>query len=332
LPASTYLIYGLGIAVDSPLPRLSGAPPASRIDVVLTLGSMPPWRDALIASSAELWQVRRREGTDEPPWLTVWKLGKEAIRLLYYDGVDVLLARDGTRVWVTWPDRLTLDDVSAYLLGPVLGVLLRLRGVTSLHASAVALADRAAVFVGRQGAGKSTTAAALLARGHRVLADDVVPLMRRNDTWMAQPGYPCLRLWHDAIGTLAASHQWFAGLPDAPASDAYHVNLADCRDSFHPAPLPVAAIYFFDERSHDPRAPFISPVPAADGLMHLVAHTFANTYLDAAGRAGEFDALGDVAASVPIRRIHAHADPAHLGRLCDMIVDGVLDDSLRTVR
>ena len=53
---------------------------------------------------------------------------------------------------------------------------LRLRGVPALHASAVAVGGAALAVVGSAGAGKSTTAAARAARGHAVVADDVLAL------------------------------------------------------------------------------------------------------------------------------------------------------------
>jgi hypothetical protein len=316
----TYSVYGLGLGVDRPLSRLFGAPPAPQVDVELTLGSMPPWRDELVESSSQLWQVRESPDPNRP-WLSVWKVGGSHIRLDYFDGVDVLLSSDGTRVWTTWPDTMTLDDVSAYLLGPVMGIVLRLRGTPSLHASAVAIGDRTAVFVGTKGAGKSTTAAALVARGCGVVADDVVPLTQRGTTWFAGPGYGCLRLWHDAIGALARADAAFAQLPAEAGDDAYHVNLAEHRIAFRNEALPLGAIYIFEGRSNNAESPSVSSIRPARGLMDLVTHSFANTYLDASSRAREFEALADVVSRVPLRSVRAHTDLARLPELCDLVLD-----------
>src|SRR5258705_383799 len=40
-------------------------------------------------------------------------------RIVYDDGVDVTIDRDGTAVWVTWRPELSVRDVPSYLLGPV---------------------------------------------------------------------------------------------------------------------------------------------------------------------------------------------------------------------
>src|SRR4029077_52896 len=89
----------------------------------------------------------------------------------------------GKRIEVRWADSTTLENARSYLLGPVLGFLLRLRGVTCLHASAVAVDDFAVAIAGPPGSGKCTTAAAFARRGHAVLSDDVVPLLERGDSF-----------------------------------------------------------------------------------------------------------------------------------------------------
>ena len=77
----------------------------------------------------------------------------------YADGTRFVVDEGGTEVWAWWPEGATLDATATYLLGPVFGWLLRLRGVLALHASVAALDGRAAAFAGPAGMGKSTTAA-----------------------------------------------------------------------------------------------------------------------------------------------------------------------------
>jgi hypothetical protein len=317
-----YSAFGLGLAVDRPIARLAGSPAAERVDVHITLGSMPAWRNDLVKSSAEVWHVRPDPtGPDRPPLLTIWKLGRDHIRLLYGDGVDFLVERRGTHIWATWPDALTPDDVSSYLLGPILGFILRLRGITCLHSSGVVVDQRAVVFVGVPGAGKSTTAAAFLARGHRVLSDDIVPLFERGRSWLARPGYPRLRLWPGALNAAGYGNALFAAAGSVPADRRHHLNLAERPDSFQREPLPLGAIYLLEERSDDRAVPFVAAIEPASALMALVANTFANTLLDRATRMREFDELGRVAASVPIRRVWPHTDATRLGQLCDVILE-----------
>jgi len=314
-----YSVFGLGLSLNQPLGSLDGLASGERVDVEITLGSMPPWRDEMMKSSAAVWAVRDDPGSaDAPPLLTIWTLGREHIRLLYGDGVDFLLDRSGAHIWVTWPEELTADDVSSYLLGPILGFVLRLRGITGLHASGVVIDGRAALFVGASGAGKSTTAAAFLARGHRVLADDVTPVVWENDTWFVRPGYPRLRLWPTAIRQAGFADKL---APSWPADRRHHLNLIEDGDRFQREPLPLGAVYVLSPRSDAPSAPFIGTVEPADAMMALVGNTFANTLLDSAARAHEFDEVSRVAAEVPIRGVTAHSDASRLDALCDLILD-----------
>ena len=317
-----YRAFGLGLAVDRPIAGLAGSPTAAHADVRISLGSMPAWRDDLIRSCAEVWHVRTDPGgADAPPLLTMWKLSREHIRLLYGDGVDFLLDRSGSRIWATWPGSLTPDDVSSYLLGPILGYVLRLRWITGLHASGIVIDGRAALFVGASGAGKSTTAAAFLANGHRVLADDVVPVSQEGGLWLVRPGYPRLRLWPSAIKAAGHAGALSVELDSLPADRRHHLNLADRAHGFQYDPLPLGAVYLLGERSYDPGAPVIGPIEPANGLMALVANTFANTLLDSDARRREFDELSRMAADVPIRRVCAHADAARLDELCGAILE-----------
>src|SRR5436190_22128654 len=99
-----YSVFGLGLAFDRPIPRLSGAPRATRVDVEITLGSMPPWRDRLVASpEAVVWHERPAPNGTDTPLLTIWKLGRDYVRLLYADGVEFLIGRQGDRLWAVWP-------------------------------------------------------------------------------------------------------------------------------------------------------------------------------------------------------------------------------------
>jgi hypothetical protein len=60
-----------------------------------------------------------------------------------------------------------------------------------------------------------------------------------------------------------------------------------------------------------------------DALLGLVQNTYMNWLLDRNQRAAELDALTRLIASVSVRRIVPHADPARLGSLCELIIKDV---------
>ena len=123
--------------------------------------------------------------------------------LLDIKDVSRYLVRGGEEILVDQATGSRTDEVCAFLLGTAFGVLCHQRGIVPLHASGVDAADGCIAFVGKTGAGKSTLIAALAARGHPVISDDVFffkPGERQQVT--AWPGINRLRLWEDAVTAL----------------------------------------------------------------------------------------------------------------------------------
>ncbi len=113
------------------------------------------------------------------------------------------LIRGGTEILVDQAPTCSPGDVCAYLLGSAFGVLCHQRGILPLHGSAIDVAEGCVAFVGNSGAGKSTLVAALGARGHQVISDDVCYLkLADKEGVQAWPGIGRIRLWEDALAVL----------------------------------------------------------------------------------------------------------------------------------
>ncbi len=161
------------------------------------------------------------------------------------------------------PIRLTMDDVAAYLLGPVLGLLLQLRGTTCLHASAVAFGEQAVAFAGGDGAGKSTTAGAFARRGHAVISDDVVALVQRDGAFYVMPAYPHLSLWQDSVELLYGPDK---KLPSFSRNlDKRRLALGANNLKFAEQPQALEAIFILGERSASEAAPFLGSFASSGG-------------------------------------------------------------------
>jgi hypothetical protein len=90
------------------------------------------------------------------------------------------------------------------LLGAVMALVLQLNDKLVLHASATVHAGRAGVFIGDKGAGKSTTAAAMITGGHKLLSDDVVALSPAEGP-LVFPAYPNVKLNPSTAATIGLS-------------------------------------------------------------------------------------------------------------------------------
>jgi hypothetical protein len=314
------LVYGLGVRVNVPIAGLAGLPPSPGLDVTVTLGSLPThlagmpdgaWREYYASPE----QDERGESDIRVERLS----GGGYFRIAYPDGTVIVVDAQGSRVWATWTAASSVEDAATYLLGPTLGFVLRLRGFTCLHASAIAVDGRSVALVGPPGSGKSTTAAAFARLGYPVLTDDVLALVDEGACFTAQPAYPRVRLWPESVASMFGSAEALPRI--VPGWDKRFLDLNGQGYRFQQAPLPLAAIYFLGDRSAELRAPSVEAAGAREGLISLVANTCSNYLLDKPMRATEFQALGRLIENVPLRRVVASDDFARLPELCSLIAD-----------
>ncbi len=288
-------------------------------DIQVLFGRMPEWINQRDALSETIWHTSPFLNEEQQPGLRTWKYDDLGyFKLLYSDGTVFIVDRNGAEVWTEWPEPLTLEDTATYLLGPVLGFILRLRGVTCLHASVVGINDKAVTIIGVAGAGKSTTAASFARMGYPILTEDVAAVDDEGDRFLIRPGYPVIRLWPSSVEMLF-------GEPDAlplmtPNWDKRYLDLMKDGFTFQKESLPLGAVYFLQERTADPSAPIIEPVAPSVGLIDLVTNAYTNYLLDKDMRAREFDLLGRIVQRIPLRRVTPHTDPARLPDLCRAII------------
>jgi hypothetical protein len=312
------LIYGLGVVANKPIPTIPHSP-IENADVRVSFGILPDWINSLQPHEIETTYVADYADECGKPAVVLSKLHDgNFYRFSYADNTEFVIDNRGREIWTTWQEPLTLEDTATYLLGPVMGFVLLLRGLVCLHASAIVVDDAAIALVGPAGAGKSTTAAAFSALGFSVLAEDVVTLDDRDDYFLVRPAYPCIRLWPASAASLYGSRS--ALPPLTPNWDKCYLDLTQQSGQFESTPRPLAAIYLLAERKDDPEAPFVQPLDQAAGLIELIANTYGTKMLDKHMRARQFDLLSRVLAHVPLRRVTPHADAGRIPALCELLL------------
>jgi hypothetical protein len=315
-----YRAYGLTLNCDTPISALLQEPTdLEPYDIIVSLGPETDWvREARsLPSHLEHPNLGQVEPDNSPFTLTSYG-AEEFFELSYGNVARFLVDSAAERIWGTWLPPLTIEDATIYLLGPVMGFVLRRRGVLALHASAVCIEGQAIALCGESQTGKSTTAAALGLRGIPVLCEDITPLVAQDGKFYVEPGYPRVCLWPDAAEKLLGARHTLPRL--TPSWEKLFLPLDGRNAKFEAKRRSVGAVYLFAPRVTERDAPQIELLSAREAILELVQNTYMNWLLDREQRAAEFDALGKLVAQVPVRRIVPHVDPGRIGALCELIV------------
>ncbi|MER9749141.1 serine kinase [Mesorhizobium sp. M0140] len=245
-----YRAYGLTIASEVMLPELQPAPPGAA-DLVIAVGAIDLPKPALEAAADFRFEPDRQ--------------------YLAWHAVGAFLITDFSRIDIE-PAPGVDDALLAFpLLGPVMALLLHRRGLLVLHASAIAAAGTSAIFMGDKGAGKSTTASAMIRAGHRLLTDDVVALDLANPSEpMTVPGFPQIKLAADAAAAISLGGAEVR--PQVhPAIDKMQHRLSG---DFSGDKVPATRIYVLErgERAD------ITPLPAIAALPAIIKFSYVTRF------------------------------------------------------
>ncbi len=274
-----YRAYGLTIASEVLLPELEPTAPAPA-DVVIAVGTIDLPRPSPEAATDFRFEPDRQ--------------------YLAWDAVGAFLITDGRRIDVE-PAPGVDDALIAFpLLGPVLALLLHRRGLLVLHASAIAVAGRSAIFMGDKGAGKSTTASAMIRAGHDLLTDDVVAVDLTNPNQpMIVPGFPQIKLAADAAAAIS--------FRDAEVRPRAHPEIDKMQHrlngAFSGERVPAGRIYMLERGEKAD----ITPLPGIAALPAIIKFSYVTRF----GRA----ALPDDFAATHLRQCSGIANHVGVSRL-----------------
>jgi len=278
---------GLTLVADRGLYGLTPAP-SDEPDIRLHVDTVPAWAplNAPYYSSPNV-------DADGVPALQVVR-ADDGYAWAFADGARFWVDHAGRTIWMTFAT--TLEDACTYLAGPVLSFTLRLRGEFSLHASAVAVGDRALAFAGPHAAGKSTIAAALGRSGYSVLTDDILRLTPNGRGWQAHSFGSVLRLWPDGETMVFGSSGRLERLTPLWEKRALAIGASGVPAA--PPTLPLAGIAFL--LADTSRASVaMAPLTPAEALIRLASNSSAGYLLDGPGRRHEFCQIASIAADVP---------------------------------
>jgi hypothetical protein len=224
-------------------------------------------------------------------------------------GVARYRVEEGSRVFIEPRPNVPLDKVRLFLLGSVMGALLYQRGFFPLHGSAVETPWGAMIFVGNQGAGKSTLAAQFLRKGYRLLSDDVCAVAPAPGGFEIPPALAQFRLCADA----------FERFGPAPAArfdvDKFVVPMGE---RYCPHPVRLAAIHILAD--HDEESPVFQMVRGFDRVQRLLENLYRPHYLKGQETQRELMRLaGQIAEKASVVSVTRKRDPEKLKDMVEFL-------------
>ncbi|MBI4869773.1 MAG: hypothetical protein HY816_22770 [Candidatus Wallbacteria bacterium] len=278
----SYQVYGLVLRLPFACPLLEEAPPGSTPDVEVTLGVVPERLDSPV-DWGRSWQVEPDRYLMRPHW-----------------GAGHFLLQRGESITVQAKDGADEELLRFQFLGTVLAALLRQRGLLVMHGMSVETPDGAVTVAGDSGAGKSTALLTLLARGCRMLSDDLSALrLESGGEVSVLPGVPRIHLPRDSADKL---NRRVEGLPTHPVRPFKSVLPASHAAAREPALL--RKIYVLEPWDGDELR--VTALQGGSKLLALKSHcSKPANMLDASGL---FGALSDLASRVPVYRVQRPRD------------------------
>ena len=226
------------------------------------------------------------------------------LRLLFDDTGAFDISPDGTQISWAQPADPDLTSVRKDVLGRVLAICLHQQGIIALHGSAVQLSDVAIAFLAPKFHGKSTTAAALVDSGARLLADDVVAVATSGRP-VVLPSVPFIQLWKDSAARVAPGSVAVPGDEAGPKLQRRW----DGSEQNADAAAPLDAVYL------------LAPVPPAaatgirrirlsgvEGALALLGQAKVGNLLGVERRADLLQATSELADRIPVYRLEVPRD------------------------
>jgi hypothetical protein len=281
-----YWAYGLRIHAEIACPELPPHPqPVGEPDVTISL--LPPRDGALDSLENGHYEVR--------PGL--FRLAQK--------GVGQYRVEEGKRIFVEPVADAEPDKVRLFLLGSTMGALLYQRGLFPLHGSAVETPWGAMIFVGAQGAGKSTLAAQFHRQGYRLLSDDVCAVTATPEGLEILPALAQFRLCADAYERLGTSG-------DARFDvDKFVVPMGD---GYCPHPVRLRAIHILGDQEEE--TPRFEVLRGFERVQRLLENLYRPHYLKGQQTHGDQMRLaGQIAQQTTLVSVTRRRDPEAIGGL-----------------
>jgi len=289
-----YKAYGLVFHSELDLPEF--LPAEGKPDVVISYGEVPLHLDG--AQQGLFYQAAP---------------GKF---LLHLKNIASYLVLEGNKIIIKPGKQASEKNIRVFLMASAIGALLQQRKLFTLHGSAVKINDKAVIFSGMSGIGKSTLAFSFLQQSFPVLTDDLSVLLTGNNRQvLLQPAYPNLKLWKDVLQKTGNKNDGLKKTRDTMEKYYYPFE-----QNFSDVPVPVCCIY---ELLQSNKPGFsIKELDGFSKFSSLKRNTYRFQFLKELGLTSEhFLQVNQFAEKIKVKQVSRPRDSFHLKELTSLILE-----------
>lgn len=275
-----YRVYGLTLATTLTLPELQPERSGVPADVVIEVEHEAAPPDKRYSLDVQLDDIR------------------------FENEILQMRAIGGTSLIVHAND-LGNPAVRQYVVGPGLAMILLQRGLTLLHASAVAIDGGAYAFAADSGVGKSTLAAALYARGHELITDDLCAI----ENGAVMPAMSLLKVAERSLTALPRPGMLIDIETEGEGRLRFGV------ERLATAPMPLRTVYLIEDAGEIAARSLYG----SDVVLALVRHSYWQDLVASGVRAMLLRQAGALAKSIEVCRLRRPRDLSRIAEVAEWV-------------
>lgn len=120
----------------------------------------------------------------------------------HIEGIATYYIKNGDTIIVEPCKNTNINILRVYLMCSCLGFIMLQRNMVAIHGGVIEMDNKAVIFTGDRGAGKSTLTTALRQKGYKFISDDVAAINFNENIPYVAPGFPYQKLCEDAMDNM----------------------------------------------------------------------------------------------------------------------------------
>lgn len=177
---NNYYVYGLNIKSEVKIEEFENLPLISEKDIVrITYSQMDDYIKSRIERGKTIELLKNK----------IW---------FHIDNIATYCITNGNNIEIEVCENADMQLMKVYVMCSCLGFIMLQRDMLAIHGGVIEMDNKAVIFTGDRGAGKSTLTTALREKGYKFISDDVASI-KIDKVPFVMPGFPYQKLCESAM-------------------------------------------------------------------------------------------------------------------------------------